>query len=242
MSGNLPVQPTSFVGRAEEVRAVSEALGRAHLVTVTGVGGVGKTRLAVQVAAELVPAFADGAWLYEQAVAGDADTVAQVVASTLAAVQRAGRSLERSVVEFLRPSHLLLVLDNCELLLDASGRAGGGHPGRLPPGPDAGDQPGGACRAGRAGVAAAVSGAAGGGRRVGCRAVPMALSVGAQVAASQGDADGAVTRLRDALTESIRDDDWSDLTVSLDVAVDISGASTGSLGRRPLRAGPRPRV
>jgi predicted ATPase len=122
MPGNLPVQPTSFVGRSDEVRDVGEALARAHLVTVTGVGGVGKTRLAVQVAAELLPTFADGAWLCELAVAGDDDTLAQVVASTLGVAQRAGRSLERSIVEFLRPTHPLLVLDNCEHLLDASGR------------------------------------------------------------------------------------------------------------------------
>jgi predicted ATPase/class 3 adenylate cyclase len=122
LPGNLPVQPTSFVGRSEEVRKVGEALGRAHLVTVTGVGGVGKTRLAVQVAADLLPTFADGAWLCELAAAGDADTMAQVIASTLGVAQRAGRSLERSIVEFLRPSSLLLVLDNCEHLLDASGR------------------------------------------------------------------------------------------------------------------------
>jgi predicted ATPase len=83
---------------------------------------VGKTRLAVQVAAEMLPTFADGAWLCELASAGDADTLAQVVASTLGVAQRAGRSLERSIVEFLRPSRLLLVLDNCEHLLDAAGR------------------------------------------------------------------------------------------------------------------------
>jgi predicted ATPase/class 3 adenylate cyclase len=122
LPGNLPVQPTSFVGRSGEVRDLTEALGRSHLVTVTGVGGVGKTRLAVQVAADLLPAFADGAWLCELSAAGDADTLAQVIASTLGVAQRAGRSLERSIVEFLRPSSLLLVVDNCEHLLDASGR------------------------------------------------------------------------------------------------------------------------
>jgi predicted ATPase len=74
------------------------------------------------VAAELLPTFADGAWLCELAAAGDADTLAQVVASTLGVPQRAGRALEHSIVEFLRPSRLLLVLDNCEHLLDPSGR------------------------------------------------------------------------------------------------------------------------
>jgi predicted ATPase len=121
MPGNLPVQPTSFVGRSDEVRELSAAVGRAQLVTVTRVGGVGKTRLATQVAAELLPTFAEGAWLCELAAAGDADTLAQVVASTLGVAQRSGRSLERSIVEFLQPSRLLLVLDNCEHLLDASG-------------------------------------------------------------------------------------------------------------------------
>jgi predicted ATPase/class 3 adenylate cyclase len=122
LPGNLPVQPTSFVGRSGEVGDLGAELGRAALVTVTGVGGVGKTRLAMQVAAELLPSFVDGAWLCELAAAGDSDTLAQVVASTLGVGQRAGRSLEQSIVEFLRPSRLLLVLDNCEHLLDASGR------------------------------------------------------------------------------------------------------------------------
>jgi predicted ATPase/class 3 adenylate cyclase len=122
LPGNLPVQPTSFVGRSDEVRDLRAALGRAALVTVTGVGGAGKTRLAVQVAAELLPTFTDGAWLCELAAAGDADTLAQVVASTLGVDQRADRPLERSIVDFLRPARLLLVLDNCEHLLDASGR------------------------------------------------------------------------------------------------------------------------
>jgi predicted ATPase len=108
--------------RKEGWRDLRAALGRAPLVTVTGVGGVGKTRLAVQVAAELLPTFVDGAWLCELAAAGDADTLAQVVASTLGVPQRAGRPLERSIVEFLRSSRLLLVLDNCEHLLDPSGR------------------------------------------------------------------------------------------------------------------------
>jgi predicted ATPase len=122
MPGNLPVQPTSFVGRSDEARGLRDALGQGQLVTVTGVGGVGKTRLAVQVAAELLPTFLDGVWLCELAAAGDPDTLAQVVASTLGVAQRAGRSLERSIVEFLRSSGLLLVLDNCEHLLKASGR------------------------------------------------------------------------------------------------------------------------
>jgi len=76
----------------------------------------------LQVAAELLPSFSDGAWFCELAAAGDGDTLAQVVASTVGAAQRVGRSLARSIVEFLVPCRLLLVLDNCEHLLDASGQ------------------------------------------------------------------------------------------------------------------------
>jgi predicted ATPase len=126
LPGNLPIQPTSFVGRADELRDLAAVLGQAHLVTVTGVGGAGKTRLAVQAAADLLASFADGAWLCELAAAIDADTLAQVVASTLGVVQRAGRSLEQSIVEVLEPSRLLLVLDNCEHLLDPAGRLAAG--------------------------------------------------------------------------------------------------------------------
>jgi predicted ATPase len=118
--GNLPLQISSFVGRDRELGEVAAALGAARLVTVVGAGGVGKTRLAVRAAAGLLSTFADGVWLCELAAAGDADSFAQVVASTLGVAQRSGRSLAESVVEFLRPRRLLLVLDNCEHLLDDS--------------------------------------------------------------------------------------------------------------------------
>ena len=71
--GNLPVQLTSFVGRDDDVVAVAKALEESRLVTLTGVGGVGKTRLAVQVAADVLPRFADGVWLCELAATNDPD-------------------------------------------------------------------------------------------------------------------------------------------------------------------------
>jgi len=116
--GNLPMLTTSFVGREADLVSVTSALGSNRLVTLTGVGGVGKTRLSLQVAAELLPRFPEGAWFCELAAATDGDSLAQVVASTLGVVPLAGMTLDRSILEFLRTKTLLLVFDNCEHLLD----------------------------------------------------------------------------------------------------------------------------
>ena len=118
--GNLPVQFTSFVGRGEDVAAVSKALWSARLVTLTGVGGVGKTRLALQVAAELLPRFGDGVWLCELGATNDADLLGQVLVATLGVQPRPGRSLVESVCHYLAGREALIVLDNCEHLLDAA--------------------------------------------------------------------------------------------------------------------------
>jgi predicted ATPase/class 3 adenylate cyclase len=120
--GNLPLQLTSFVGREDEFRTIAKAFDSTRLVTLTGVGGVGKTRLALQAAAEMIPRFADGAWFCELAAASDADAMTQVVASALGVNPRPGATLEGSIVEFLGTKRLLLVLDNCEHLLAAVGR------------------------------------------------------------------------------------------------------------------------
>ena len=87
-------------------------------MTLTGVGGVGKTRLALQVAAEVLPKFADGVWLCELAAASDDDLLAQVVVAALAVQPRPGRSLAESVCDYLAGKQALIVLDNCEHLLD----------------------------------------------------------------------------------------------------------------------------
>ncbi len=91
-------------------------------MTLTGVGGVGKTRLALQVAAEVLPRFPDGAWVSELAVASDDDALVQVVVAALNVSPLPGLTLDQSVIEFLRAKRLLLVLDNCEHLLDGAGR------------------------------------------------------------------------------------------------------------------------
>jgi predicted ATPase/class 3 adenylate cyclase len=118
---NLPVQLSSFVGRVEDLAGLAEAVRKSRLVTVTGVGGVGKTRIAIQVAAEVLPSFPDGVWLCELAVAGASDEVTQVVATALGVAPLPGLPLDASVVEFLRNREALLVLDNCEHVVDAAG-------------------------------------------------------------------------------------------------------------------------
>jgi predicted ATPase/class 3 adenylate cyclase len=118
--GNLPVQVTSFVGRDEDVAALARMLIECRLVTLTGVGGVGKTRLAVQAAAAVLPRFADGVWLCELAATNDADLLGQVLVAALGVQPRAGRSLVESVCDHLAGKQALIVLDNCEHLLDAA--------------------------------------------------------------------------------------------------------------------------
>lgn len=120
LPGNLPVQVTSFLGRDAEVKMLLELFGLQRLITLTGVGGVGKTRLALQVAAEALDRFSDGAWFCELAVTDDESAMAQVVASTLGCVQRPGLSMMDSIVEYLKVRDLLLILDNCEHVLDAA--------------------------------------------------------------------------------------------------------------------------
>ena len=97
-------------------------MSSSRLVTMIGVGGVGKTRLAVQIAADVLPAFSDGAWLCELAAASDEEAAFQLVAAALGVQQRPGVSLPVSIREFLRVKQMLVVLDNCEHLLDAAGR------------------------------------------------------------------------------------------------------------------------
>ncbi|MEX1009626.1 MAG: adenylate/guanylate cyclase domain-containing protein [Acidimicrobiia bacterium] len=120
--GNLPPRVTSFVGREQAVVDMADALREVPLVTITGTGGVGKTRLAVETAAHVIGEYPDGAWLCELGVAGDDDEALQVVATALGVDPRPGTSIEASIVEFLHTKHLLLVLDNCEHLLHVAGR------------------------------------------------------------------------------------------------------------------------
>lgn len=116
---NLPRRATSFVGREREVRQIGEALERSPLVTLTGVGGIGKTRLSLQVAAEVLPRYPDGAWLCELSSANDDDGLLQVV-GTVVGVGVGPGDRWHGIVEALRSKRLLLLLDNCEHLIDAA--------------------------------------------------------------------------------------------------------------------------
>ena len=117
---NLPVQVTSFVGRHRELDAVGELIPQTRLLTLTGVGGSGKTRLALQVAAEVVSVFRDGVWLTELGPLDDGALIAMEVAATLGVERLPGRSMQESLIEYLRSRHVLLILDNCEHMLDAA--------------------------------------------------------------------------------------------------------------------------
>jgi predicted ATPase/DNA-binding SARP family transcriptional activator len=115
--GNLPRRASGFVGRDREVDRVLAALRAGPLVTLTGVGGAGKSRLAVEVAAQDRERFADGVWLCELAALPDGSPVGDAVSAALGIRQRSGLSVEDSVLDYLRGRALLLVVDNCEHVL-----------------------------------------------------------------------------------------------------------------------------
>ena len=120
--GNLPAELTSFVGRRGEVAEVRRLLSGSRLVTLTGVGGVGKTRLALRAAAGLRRAFGDGVWLVQLDQLRDEALVAQAVAGALGLQSRASDTPEAPLAGYLADRQLLLVLDNCEHLVDAAAK------------------------------------------------------------------------------------------------------------------------
>jgi len=117
--GRLPAEVTGFVGRRAELAEVKRLLAGSRLVTLTGVGGSGKTRLAIRVATRSRRMFADGVWLVDLASVSDAALLLHEVAETLGLRDQTQRPVLEVVVDFLRDRQLLLVLDNCEHLLDA---------------------------------------------------------------------------------------------------------------------------
>jgi predicted ATPase/class 3 adenylate cyclase len=119
---NLPELVSSFVGRETEVIELRKLVETSRLVTLSGAGGSGKTRLALQVAAEALDDFADGAWLVELASLADAALVTSAVASVLGVREEPGRPLLETLVNALSDRHLLVILDNCEHVLAAAAK------------------------------------------------------------------------------------------------------------------------
>ena len=115
---NLLAQRTSFVGRTREMLGVKRDLAISRLLTLTGAGGSGKTRLALEVARDLVGAYSDGVWLVELASLSERALVPQAVAKVVNAPEQPGRSLTEALVDALRQKRLLLVLDSCEHLIE----------------------------------------------------------------------------------------------------------------------------
>jgi non-specific serine/threonine protein kinase len=121
-AGNLPAELTSFVGRRGELTEVRRLLAGSRLVTLTGIGGVGKTRLALRAAAGLRRAFRDGVWLVQLDQVRDEALVGQAVAGALGLQDRAGYAPAVALAEYLAGRQLLLVLDNCEHVVDAAAK------------------------------------------------------------------------------------------------------------------------
>jgi predicted ATPase/transcriptional regulator with XRE-family HTH domain len=119
---NLPAALTSFIGREQELRDVKRLVGAHRLVTLTGTGGCGKTRLAQHAAAELLPEFSDGVWLVELAPLADANLVDRTVAEAVDVAEQPDRTLRDTLVNALRTRRILLILDNCEHLIEACAR------------------------------------------------------------------------------------------------------------------------
>ena len=118
--GNLRPAITSFIGRELEVGEIEAALRAHRLVTLTGVGGVGKTRLATEIAGQLADEFSDGVWFFELAAVTNPAAVPDAVAAVLGITQQPGKTVADSVATALEGRVRLLVFDNCEHLRDTA--------------------------------------------------------------------------------------------------------------------------
>lgn len=121
-AGNIPADPTSFVGRRHDIAAVKRLLASTRMVTLTGVGGVGKTRLALRLAEELQRAIPDGAWFTEFGAVHQPELLAETVAAALGMQGQTHGLRTPSLSEYLADRELLLVLDNCEHVVESTAK------------------------------------------------------------------------------------------------------------------------
>jgi predicted ATPase len=120
-TNNLPVVPTAFIGRERDVADIKELLDRHALVTLVGSGGVGKTRLALQVGTELLDRRPDGVWFVDLAPISDPELVSSVIAQALGMNQQEGRRVDEAIPLWLKRKKLLLIFDNCEHIVGTIG-------------------------------------------------------------------------------------------------------------------------
>src|SRR3954471_13793906 len=118
-AGNLPTELSSFVGRERELAEVGRLLSSARAITLTGPGGIGKTRLALRAARKLARHFPDGVWWVELAELDDPHLLPYALARAMRVQERMGGAIDEALITHLRERRLLLVLDNCEHLLGA---------------------------------------------------------------------------------------------------------------------------
>ena len=122
LPNNLPLQVTSFIERGDEVAQISALLERSRIVTIVGTGGVGKTRTALHIAANMLDGSGDGVWFVELAGLSDPSVVPSAVATALGLAPAAGRTPLETLLAHLKKRHLLLVLDNCEHVIAEAAR------------------------------------------------------------------------------------------------------------------------
>ena len=132
LANNLPAQSASFIGREQELAQVRSLVESARLVTLTGAGGAGKTRLALHVAAELIDVYGDGVWLVELASVTDETVVASKISETFGIVARPGQSVVETLTDVLASQEMLIVLDNCEHLIESCAKVADGVLRRCP--------------------------------------------------------------------------------------------------------------
>lgn len=119
---NLPIQVTSFVGRTKEIGELTELLQRTRLVTLIGAGGIGKTRLSLQVANAMLEGYSDGVYFIEAVALADAARIGREIARTLYIQEQPGQAIEQTLVMHLKDKRILLLFDNCEPSLSACRR------------------------------------------------------------------------------------------------------------------------